>query len=1010
MTQQTIAFWFKTSSHKNNACLFYTKSQYDSSSLALYERYIIGRYCLEVVVTDSSGNSHVVLTTLSHDINPEEIHFALNKWNFIALTCCVEQKNGTKALNVELQVNALHFNKKLNEFSSGWDLRGPNLEMNFGYIYCPQNADNQLSNTYDNCEFTLIAIGNRKRIAADILLEYFRKTEDYIADNALTEEDDISDCSITHLIKTNSVDFGSFKVFPLENNLFSLNYNPASPNSADMPAKFDLRKGYTADKDTAFNFDKQTKKYAFVADGNRLSYKARLGGSGTVAASVIFDDIDKKQYIFDIKSSVSRISLLKDGTDNQLCFVVDNNGTKDVKWINWWPVDHYWHDIALSFDRRIQTGYFGSTYSHYVRVMSDGNVVFEQEFTNISLMDDVEIMIGRSFTIDPDNSNSSSEGIKYSALFGRVSNFAYNNAYNSKETINGLFEKFKHTSKLTHYNEFGAPVKEEIINNGNAIYYRKSNWTTSLYSEVISVGGQEESRDYSYDKLNNLTYIYTSNGEYYHYNYDYNGFLLHEEYSGPNKNYWLEYTYDSNGNILSRTNDIIHDTFAYAGDRLVSYNNRAVEYDQNNAGNIRSLDGWTFNYEGRRLVEAICMVTPAGQIPYGGGQSTKQGNVQKLRVSFQYNDKGLRTYKSVQLYEKVVGGYRFISEVLTAYQYDGNNLVYEKTGNRELFYLYDENKELYGYILNNQKYFYIKDSFKNILGVINGNGNVVARYIYDAYGNLISSEGSIYNPIRYKGYYFDNETGFFYCKSRYYVPKLCRWLNIDSPAFLKVDDVTKMNLFAYCHCNPVMYCDPDGNMPKWLAWILSGTAIAVGIVLSATGVGGILGGVLIGAGAGSLIGGYINEANGGSFDAGYIGGAISGALCGVGAGLGGMALVAATEASNLACIGLLGVSIASSFAGGFVGSIAGNVYTNFHDNGFKKLTLDPGEMFASAAISGALNIFAGFAAGTGSVVGGVGKAAADVNTKVAAGILSGLIAGGTEFVYDLASYLISLFM
>ena len=76
--------------------------------------------------------------------------------------------------------------------------------------------------------------------------------------------------------------------------------------------------------------------------------------------------------------------------------------------------------------------------------------------------------------------------------------------------------------------------------------------------------------------------------------------------------------------------------------------------------------------------------------------------------------------------------------------------------------------------------------------------------------------------------------------------------------------------------NPISYSDPSGNLPKWAAWLISGVAIVGGIVLCATGVGGILGGVLIGAGAGSLINGYVTEANGGDFTAGYIGGAISG--------------------------------------------------------------------------------------------------------------------------------------
>ena len=73
--------------------------------------------------------------------------------------------------------------------------------------------------------------------------------------------------------------------------------------------------------------------------------------------------------------------------------------------------------------------------------------------------------------------------------------------------------------------------------------------------------------------------------------------------------------------------------------------------------------------------------------------------------------------------------------------------------------------------------------------------------------------------------------------------------------------------------NPIMYADPSGHLPEWAARLISGAVIVGGIVLCATGVGGILGGVLIGAGAGSLINVYVTEANEGDFTAGYIGGA-----------------------------------------------------------------------------------------------------------------------------------------
>ena len=298
----------------------------------------------------------------------------------------------------------------------------------------------------------------------------------------------------------------------------------------------------------------------------------------------------------------------------------------------------------------------------------------------------------------------------------------------------------------------------------------------------------------------------------------------------------------------------------------------------------------------------------------------------------------------------------------------------------------------------------------------------VNRYKYDAYGNCEvykhnSNQGLVLdnddtsignkNPFRYKSYYYDKESGLYYLNSRYYNPKIGRFITIDSINYIDENSIYGYNLYCYCGNNPISYYDPSGHLPEWAAWLISGAAIVGGIVLCATGVGGILGGVLIGAGAGSLINGYVTEANGGDFTAGYIGGAISGALCGVGAGLGGMAFAAASEVANLACIGYMALGVTASFAGGFAGNLAGTVYSSWHNSGFKSVNIDWGETLATSAIVGSLNILAGMGSAMSSIAGSMGRVATDVNSKFALRFLAGLIAGGTEAAYDLTSYLFS---
>ena len=156
---------------------------------------------------------------------------------------------------------------------------------------------------------------------------------------------------------------------------------------------------------------------------------------------------------------------------------------------------------------------------------------------------------------------------------------------------------------------------------------------------------------------------------------------------------------------------------------------------------------------------------------------------------------------------------------------EDNKLVCEYTGSKRVDYLYDGNGILYGLIYNGNKYFYLRDHLANILGIIDSSGNLVVSYDYSAYGNLKSITGSMANTLgkdnhmRYKGYYFDEETGFYYCKSRYYVPEWCRWLNADNPSYLKPYSATGNNLFAYCENKPVMYMDESGRLLKLAAFI-----------------------------------------------------------------------------------------------------------------------------------------------------------------------------------------------
>lgn len=119
-------------------------------------------------------------------------------------------------------------------------------------------------------------------------------------------------------------------------------------------------------------------------------------------------------------------------------------------------------------------------------------------------------------------------------------------------------------------------------------------------------------------------------------------------------------------------------------------------------------------------------------------------------------------------------------------------------------------------------------------------GTLVGKYEYSAYGKctiLVDTDGiAKLNPFRFKCYYYDTESGMYYCQTRYFVPEWGRWLNADSPNFLQFDNINGMNLFAYCNNSPVMYADPSG---EFLISFLVGLAVVGTSILFSAIDGGV---------------------------------------------------------------------------------------------------------------------------------------------------------------------------
>ena len=110
-------------------------------------------------------------------------------------------------------------------------------------------------------------------------------------------------------------------------------------------------------------------------------------------------------------------------------------------------------------------------------------------------------------------------------------------------------------------------------------------------------------------------------------------------------------------------------------------------------------------------------------------------------------------------------------------------------------------------------YYYILNLQGDVVQIIDEGGVMQAEYVYSPWGEVISAEGDLaeINPLRYRGYYYDSETGFYYLRSRYYDPENHRFINADSYASTG-QGFLGTNTFAYCNNSPIQFSDATGRI------------------------------------------------------------------------------------------------------------------------------------------------------------------------------------------------------
>ena len=156
----------------------------------------------------------------------------------------------------------------------------------------------------------------------------------------------------------------------------------------------------------------------------------------------------------------------------------------------------------------------------------------------------------------------------------------------------------------------------------------------------------------------------------------------------------------------------------------------------------------------------------------------------------------------------------------TKYYYDGTKLVGENKDGTIVWYDYDENGTPIGMRFSGDDYVFRRNLQGDITGIFDSTGTLVVEYTYgNAWGFGITVSGSkaaeigACNSLRYRGYYYDSESGLYYLNTRYYDPSICRFVNADTVSVLSNNNnynTYHLNFYSYCDNSPVVRYDPTG--------------------------------------------------------------------------------------------------------------------------------------------------------------------------------------------------------
>ncbi len=559
--------------------------------------------------------------------------------------------------------------------------------------------------------------------------------------------------------------------------------------------------GEVLSETTGYGNDTKSITYTYDTNGNITSITTGnciytfTYNSFNDLTSIALNNSSIVTYNYDNNASIYRGEVLSEvhsyGTinfdyyDNGLVKSISHGNTKVLEYIY-----NDYGEIAYIIDYKENvTYYYNYDYQNRlinVNATNGNNITYEYDdesrLVNITNLNGTNTYTYSDVSTDQDIVDEKLTNENISNIFGIDYNYTnddYSNLYIISFYINNsLILKKKYTQEKTFID--------------NEYYY------TGRISEIeYTIGSDIIEYEYVYDIYNNITnvYGYTNNVRtYYEENY-YDAFnqITAQEVIVNGLDIISEYYYDYNGNLTG--------FYSYNNTNHIMIHTGSFNYNNKNEITSYTLDGRTYN---TYYIDGLLRNYKSNNLFYDYDKIVEIEGPDDY-IYYSYNANGLRISKNV-------------SGIITNYVLNGNNIIKEVTGNNEIKYYYDSNNDVIGFTYYGEEYLYLKNLQNDVIGIVDSSGDIVVKYYYDAYGNIINSTDtsginlSSINPFRYRSYYYDNETGWYYLNSRYYDPLIKRFITPDDISYLGASgSAISYNLYSYCENNPANMVDYDGN-------------------------------------------------------------------------------------------------------------------------------------------------------------------------------------------------------